>query len=574
MVTKKLLYRCPILLMFVAVIVTCMVVSCGKNPKIDSLLTKADDLMEQHPDSSMAILSGMDQAKLGSDKERARYALLMSMALDKNYVDTTTFDVLQPAIDYYLDKNKGPQDEKLKTYYYQGRIFMNQGKDDYAMASFMNGGDLKGVTDSIALARLLVAKSIMYYNQYKLEDVIKCSLSASRIYKSFEQPEAEFDCLLKSLNGLISLKDKHKADSVLAVCKILAADHPELGKGYEAFDLMYKTSFGSKNDIRKTLSSIDVEKVEDSSIYIFDIANAYIKIEDYEGAQTVIEKAGQTILPTDSIRFLYIQSLICEKSNDYKGAFIALKAYQSLMEDKYDKLFNGDLLFAEKRHELELSSMMDIQKRDRIIWISLSILLIVTILAIILFYRFKLVKADKMLKDQENKNLQLENQQQKLTEENIRLQLSEMEAECENLKALLKTDIEIPTQVSEAIKGRIEILNGLLAEKISGNTAYRKQYEEWVDNIVSDRLTFMNSTRLAFKASHPKFIEYLESYGLTEGEINYLCLYAIGLRGKEVGEYMQLRRHYNISSEIRKKLGIDEHQTNIGIYVRKLLKDL
>lgn len=37
---------------------------------------------------------------------------------------------------------------------------------------------------------------------------------------------------------------------------------------------------------------------------------------------------------------------------------------------------------------------------------------------------------------------------------------------------------------------------------------------------------------------------------------------------------MQLRRHYNISSEIRSKLGIDEHETNLDIYVRKLLKKL
>lgn len=27
---------------------------------------------------------------------------LMFMALDKNYIDTTTFDVIQPAINYYL----------------------------------------------------------------------------------------------------------------------------------------------------------------------------------------------------------------------------------------------------------------------------------------------------------------------------------------------------------------------------------------------------------------------------------------------------------------------------------------
>lgn len=118
------------------------------------------------------------------------------------------------------------------------------------------------------------------------------------------------------------------------------------------------------------------------------------------------------------------------------------------------------------------------------------------------------------------------------------------------------------------------MLNGLLAKKISGNDTYGKPYEQWVEKIVSDKQAFMDSTRLAFKASHPKFIEYLESHNLTEAEINYVCLYAIGLRGKEVGEYMQLKRHYNISSEIRSKLGLNEHQTNIGIYVRKLMKSL
>lgn len=84
----------------------------------------------------------------------------------------------------------------------------------------------------------------------------------------------------------------------------------------------------------------------------------------------------------------------------------------------------------------------------------------------------------------------------------------------------------------------------------------------------------MDSTRLAFAASHPKFMEYLEQHGLSMYEINYLCLYAIGLRGKEVGNYIQIKRHYIISHEIRKKLGIDEHETNIGLYIRKLMRNL
>lgn len=67
-------------------------------------LDHAEALMETHPDSAMAILETIDQATLYSKPAQARYALLMSMALDKNYIDTTDFKVLQPAIDYYLSK--------------------------------------------------------------------------------------------------------------------------------------------------------------------------------------------------------------------------------------------------------------------------------------------------------------------------------------------------------------------------------------------------------------------------------------------------------------------------------------
>lgn len=117
------------------------------------------------------------------------------------------------------------------------------------------------------------------------------------------------------------------------------------------------------------------------------------------------------------------------------------------------------------------------------------------------------------------------------------------------------------------------MLNGLLAKEITRNDSYAEPYNKWIEAIRNDKKKFMDSTRLAFTASHPKFMEYLEQCGLTADEINYICLYAIGLRGKEVGEYIQMKRHYIISHEIRKKLGIDEHETNIGLYIRRLMKD-
>lgn len=158
--------------------------------------------------------------------------------------------------------------------------------------------------------------------------------------------------------------------------------------------------------------------------------------------------------------------------------------------------------------------------------------------------------------------------------ENLTHRVELLENESASLKELMDSQKELPSEVQEAIKVRIEMLNALMAGYITDNDQYEKPYESWVKVLTDNTEEFMNSNRLAFQASHPRFIKYFEEHGLTVNEINYVCLYAIGLRGKEVGNYMKKRSHVNISSGIRKKLGIDKHETNIGIYVRKLLKEL
>lgn len=158
--------------------------------------------------------------------------------------------------------------------------------------------------------------------------------------------------------------------------------------------------------------------------------------------------------------------------------------------------------------------------------------------------------------------------------ENLTHRVDALENESDSLKALIGDKEELPIEVQREIKVRIEMLNSLLASYITNNEQYEKPYDVWIKELTDNKDEFMNSNRLAFQVSHPRFIQYFEDHGLTTDEINYVCLYAIGLRGKEVGNYMNKRSHVNTSSAIRKKLGIDKHETNIGIYVRKLLKNL
>lgn len=62
--------------------------------------------MDSKPDSALAVLEGIPASKVKGKEISARYALLKSIALDKNCIDTTTFDILQPAIDYYMQESQ------------------------------------------------------------------------------------------------------------------------------------------------------------------------------------------------------------------------------------------------------------------------------------------------------------------------------------------------------------------------------------------------------------------------------------------------------------------------------------
>jgi hypothetical protein len=124
------------------------------------------------------------------------------------------------------------------------------------------------------------------------------------------------------------------------------------------------------------------------------------------------------------------------------------------------------------------------------------------------------------------------------------------------------------------IRQRLAVLDKVIASRISSDDKLYRSSEEEIDVLMADREEFLRSTKIVFEESHPKFIAYLQDKGLTDWEIGYCCLYTLGLKGKDIGEYIQKKRHYIISHEIRQKLGLDEHDTNISIYLRDLLLDL
>lgn len=536
--------------------------SCDRHGTAWNEMDKAENLMDTKPDSALVVLENIPASSVKGKEAAARYALLKSIALDKNCIDTTNFDVLQPAIDYYV-KN-GTPDEQFRTYYYQGRIYQNQGDDDSAMQSFMNACDLrKQVTDSLLLSHTLVAQGTLYLKQYKINDFVHYNMEAAKLYKTIGKDILAIKSYTNALDGYVMQNNKPAADSLMSICVPMVKKNPE-GEAFLFPSLLsYTVNFCSSDEIKEVLTEYQNMELTTDETMIF--AEGYSKIGEYDKAMALISNINPAENTWDSLKYASIKIDILERQGKYKEAFTLYRDYSASLEHYQKELLSQDLLFSDKKHQLEMKSLMEIQDRDRIIWGTLCGIFALVIIIGWLYYRGYRSKTKHILTEKENKNLRLE-------QENLRLEIDQLEDERDNLKELQKEQSELSKPIKDVIKNRLDLLNGLLAKEITNNDRYAEPYNKWIDTVRNDKKKFMDSTRLAFAASHPKFMEYLEQHGLSADEINYLCLYAIGLRGKEVGEYIKTKRHYIVSHEIRKKLGIDEHETNIGPYIRRLMK--
>ena len=646
------------------------IAGCRNASSVISRLDAADSLMELRPDSSLIILDSIQPSALNERGLKARYALLKSMALDKNYVDTTTFDVLQPAIDYYLEK--GTPDEKLRTYYYQGRIFQNRNERDSALRSFMRGLDIAAMCkDSLTIARMLVAQGMIYKTFYDYNGYTANYLKAADIFRKKHNESYESECLFNALNGAIVLEIKEVADSMMGLLDKFQSLDAVQKQRLHSYRLAYTFHFKSKQDLKSM-----VETKNDSVIYDVDgilyFVRAYGKLGDNDMAIRQLDYLDEAKVEYDTLKYLSIKYPILENFSRYEEALAVYKNLVDRLETINSLKFEQKSQSMEEKHQMELQAEREAVEHAKTRWKLIGgICVLVTICIIIMLFANHIrtqknlvlhevraaeleneklkteneltqqralnaelendklrteneltrqralnaelendklkteneltrqralnaelendkLKTENELTQQralnaeiendklalENRNLQLEYHNKALEAENLAHRVETLEGESENLKELLQSQKEMPAEVRKAIQTRIEMLNTYLASQISDHREFEKAYDEWVSELTADTEEFMNSNRLAFQASHPAFIKYFEDHGLTTAEINYVCLYAIGLRGKDVGSYMKKRSHVNISSAIRSKLGIDRHETNIGIYVRKLLRDL
>lgn len=191
--------------------------ACGPTPRqrTAAVLDDVESYINDRPDSALAVLQGVDSTFLTTRALRARYSLLHTMALDKCYKDITTPGLLNPAANYY--EHHGSADEKMKAFYYQGRIQQDKGDLNAAAIAYSRAEAFAPqAPDTHAKGLLYLAFGSVYNAVYNTQQELHYKAEGVRILKEAGDPL--YDAALGELALVYhSMQEWEKADSLYRI---------------------------------------------------------------------------------------------------------------------------------------------------------------------------------------------------------------------------------------------------------------------------------------------------------------------------------------------------------------------
>ena len=168
----------PLILVFPIFLFTCQSRS-GAWQALDT----ARSQMERHPDSALHILRSLEPELLTDRALKARYALLYSQALDKNYIDLKSDSIIAPAVEYYA--KHGRAKDRAYTNYYLGCIRSNAGDLDGAVRAMIAAeSPALEMEDTYLLARIYSCLGNMYKDQHSFLDADTMYMHAEKYFRA------------------------------------------------------------------------------------------------------------------------------------------------------------------------------------------------------------------------------------------------------------------------------------------------------------------------------------------------------------------------------------------------------
>lgn len=533
---------------------------CGNHTAVKGVLDSAEAIMNERPDSALVLLENIDSAAVRGRATAARYSLLLSMALDKNVIDTADISIILPAVRYY--ERRGDDLSKARTFFYYGRVLQNGNDNEAALEAVSKAELYADRTDDLYLQGLIAdCKGRIYESSDELDEALQHYVQAADAFRSLNLRINEM-YMLEMISGIYVLSnDSEKALEYAQDARDIAL---EAGDASEIISttLDVALAFYVGGDFQKALSELtgaaDVyfSSVIPSSFYMLlsqiflsmgDIASA----RDYAMLQLEIEKAS---VPSSAIYALLEKieyaagnyKLSCEYYDKCLDAMDIQRQieYEESVHEADMRYKNGELREIIKAQEKHL--------RDIIIIWSLAIVSVAAIgLAAVQMRRRQLLKNEAEINEYRNKI-----------------------STFQEYSALLEKVKNSVPEKNELINHQVEVLSKLMSILVRTQSKMKPpEYREFVE-LVRKRSAggdeILNTLRSTFDTQYPEVKGWLRDEHLSEKDMDIYMLTNLGCSASVTAYIIGTTEGYifNRRSMLRKKFGLTDEKMSLNEHIK------
>ena len=117
------------------------------------ILKNVESYISDRPDSALTVIQSIGADDLSSRELKARHALLLSQALDKNFIDLQSDSIIASAVKFF--EKSGDHEALFKAYYYNARVLSNAGRYTEAMQIYLKAEEMSAKINDLFAVGLL-----------------------------------------------------------------------------------------------------------------------------------------------------------------------------------------------------------------------------------------------------------------------------------------------------------------------------------------------------------------------------------------------------------------------------------
>ena len=557
-----------IIILLTAAVFSILLAGCDHDTATLQELSRIDSMVyHQHEQEALPLLQQMNIEQF-SKKERAYHAVLLSMALYKNYVPFTSDSAINEAVNYF--KKSGDDLKYLKALVAQGCVLEDMGNLEQAVDSYHRAEKLPLSTDSsmIAYAKLRLGK--LYQGQVIGSGTIALQKykEALPLYQSLGDKHYEQVCLT-SIGGIYrNIDDKH--DSAVIYMKDAIELAQEENDEYNVFSNRYILSeyylvreqdYQSSKKYALQAISADPAIIDHPRAH-YRLASSYMFLGQPDSAVYYLKRAPVAKTAMDSIVYFELMSELEHRYWKNEGKS---KDYIQLAHAIADSLtingLNHRLLEVEKKYDVQLAELNQVKNEFRLRGAMLlaALLALALLAAAFLVWRYR----------NQLKMRQHEVDMLKADLDGSLASLEQMHARLNDVETSPRND-----ELKSAIANQIQTVHQLLewSYQYDEKTFTRKFNEMMTLRGAENKSYWKNLQLLVNDLYNNVLVAAQERSGgqLRDDELNYLALYCCGFSRTVIMVtmgYNNIGTVYNKRIQIAKKLGVNNLDDFIKPYL-------